>query len=193
MPPGAQTVRVFGGAHLSVALALEPPCPRPRSAPARWSTPAALSGRLQKVVTTPTTSELHTQPVDLETSADTRQSRPRRGLPASLTANPDQNPHRQLHESGNGFAAAADLLLVKTDSTRARPHASARRLRNRSKRLPHTAAVRKCIAFHGPTRWLDPEANTSTRCAPSSTSWDGATPGKPRYTPALVLEPGVTG
>ncbi|GAA1357705.1 SAVED domain-containing protein [Streptomyces beijiangensis] len=191
---GAQTVRVFGGAHLSVALALGAALPETKignvevvdTRGARWTSVQRGDD--------PLTSELHTQSVDLE-QAQSPDSHDRVAIFLSLTANPDQTAFEQLlHEYSDGFAAAAVISVAGED--RLDPREAARLSTAAAQQIKalaaHSGRAEVHLAFHGPYTM----ALLIGRCLNTLRTvvyeWDGAPPGKPRYTPALVLEPGVT-
>ncbi|CAL9587141.1 hypothetical protein SUDANB106_05165 [Streptomyces sp. enrichment culture] len=191
---GAQTVRVFGGAHLSVALALGAALPETKignvevvdTRGAQWM--SAESGD------DPLTSELYTQPVDLE-QAQTPDSHDRVAIFLSLTANPDQTAFEQLlHESSDGFAAAAVISVAGGD--RLDPREAARLSTAAAQHIKELAAHSGCaevhLAFHGPYTMALLIGRYLNTLRTVVYEWDGAALGRPRYTPALVLEPGVT-
>ncbi|MFI6345209.1 SAVED domain-containing protein [Streptomyces sp. NPDC050560] len=192
---GAQTVCVFGGAHLSVALALGAALPETKignvevvdTRGAQWT--SAESGD------DPLTSELHTQPVRLE-QAQTPDRHDRVAIFLSLTANPDQTAFEQLlHESSEGFAAAAEISVAGED--RLDPREAARLSTAAAQQIKalaaHSGRAEVHLAFHGPYTMALLVGRYLNTLRTVVYEWDGATPGRPRYTPALMLEPGVTG
>ncbi|MFF1693325.1 SAVED domain-containing protein [Streptomyces sp. NPDC058257] len=190
-----QTVRVFGGAHLSVALALGAALPETKignvevvdTRGAQWT--SAESGD------DPLTSELHTQPIDLE-QAQTPDSHDRIAIFLSLTANPDRTAFEQLlHGSSDGFAAAAVISVAGED--RLDPREAARLSTAAAQQIKalaaHSGRAEVHLAFHGPYTMALLVGRYLNTLRTVVYEWDDATPGRPRYTPALVLEPGVTG
>ncbi|MFJ8221354.1 SAVED domain-containing protein [Streptomyces griseus] len=191
----AQTVCIFGGAHLSVALALGAALPETKignvevvdTRGAQWT--SAESGD------DPLISELHTQPVDLE-QAQTPDSHDRVAIFLSLTASPDQTAFEQLlHESSDGFAAAAVISVAGED--RLDPREAARLSTAAAQQIKalaaHSGRAEVHLAFHGPYTMALLVGRYLNTLRTVVYEWDGATPGRPRYTPALVLEPGVSG
>ncbi|MYV59515.1 SAVED domain-containing protein [Streptomyces sp. SID4931] len=191
---GAQTVRIFGGAHLSVALALGAALPETKignvevvdTRGAQWT--SAESGD------DPLISELHTHPVDLE-QAQTPDSHDRVAIFLSLTASPDQTAFEQLlHESSDGFAAAAVISVAGED--RLDPREAARLSTAAAQQIKalaaHSGRAEVHLAFHGPYTMALLVGRYLNTLRTVVYEWDGATPGRPRYTPALVLEPGVS-
>jgi integrative and conjugative element protein (TIGR02256 family) len=192
---GAQTVRVSGGAHLSVALALGAALPETKignievvdAHDALWTSAEAGDD--------PLTSELHTQPVDLG-PVQTPGSHDRVAIFVSLTPDPDRTAFEQLlHESSGGFAAAA--MVSVAGQARLDPREAARlsaAAAQQIKRLAaHSGRAEVHLAFHGPYTMallIGRHLNTLRTVV---YEWGNATPGRPRYTPALVLEPGVAG
>lgn len=190
----AQTVRIFGGAHLSVALALGAALPETKignvevvdTRGAQWT--SAESGD------DPLISELHTQPVDLE-QAQTPDSHDRVAIFLSLTASPDQTAFEQLlHESSDGFAAAAVISVAGED--RLDPREAARLSTAAAQQIKalaaHSGRAEVHLAFHGPYTMALLVGRYLNTLRTVVYEWDGATPGRPCYTPALVLEPGVS-
>ncbi|MGW3399452.1 SAVED domain-containing protein [Streptomyces hydrogenans] len=80
----------------------------------------------------------------------------------------------------------------RTASTRAKPHGSAQLPRNRSKKLAARHGHAEVhLAFHGPYTMALLVGRHLNTLRTVVYEWDNATLGKPLYTPALVLEPGV--
>ncbi|MYS51442.1 SAVED domain-containing protein, partial [Streptomyces sp. SID6013] len=192
---GARTVRVVGGAHLSVALAVGAALPETKigileavdTRGAQWT--SAEGGD------DPLTSQLHTQPVDLE-QAQTSDSHDRIAIFLSLTANPDRTAFEQLlRESSEGFVAAAVISVAGED--RLDPREAARLSTAAAQQIKalaaHSGRAEVHLAFHGPYTMALLVGRYLNTLRTIVYEWDSATPGRPRYTPALVLEPGVTG
>ncbi|WP_416972255.1 SAVED domain-containing protein [Streptomyces sp. 4F14] len=193
---GAHTVRVTGGAHLSVALALGAALPETKIGnveavdlrDALWTSVQAGDD--------PLTSELHTQPVDLA-PAQTSDGHNRVAIFVSLTPAPDRTAFEQLlHESSDGFAAAAVVSVV--GENRLDPREAARLSTAIAQQIKELAArngrAEVHLAFHGPYAMALLVGRYLNTLRTVVYEWDNATPeGPPRYTPALVLEPGVTG
>ncbi|MCX5063826.1 SAVED domain-containing protein [Streptomyces sp. NBC_00452] len=192
---GAKTVCISGGAHLSVALALGAALPETKignvevldARDALWTSTEAGDD--------PLTSELHTQLADLE-QAHTPDSHDRVAIFVSLTPNPDRTAFEQLlHESSDGFTAAATVSVASED--RLDPREAARLSAAVAQQIKRLAAysghAEVHLAFHGPYAMALLVGRHLNTLRTVVYEWDGATPGGPSYTPTLVLEPGVTG
>ncbi|MFC7865998.1 SAVED domain-containing protein [Streptomyces murinus] len=191
----AKAVRVSGGAHLSVALALGAALPETKIGNVEVVDAHGALWTSTEAGDDPLTSELHTQPVDLE-QADTCDSHDRIAIFISLTAAPDRTAFEQLlHESSDRFAAAAVVSVVGED--RLDPREAARLSAAAAQQIKALAArsgrAEVHLAFHGPYTMALLVGRYLNTLRTVVYEWDGATPGRPRYTPALVLEPGVTG
>lgn len=192
---GAQTVRVSGGAHLSVALALGAALPETKTGNIEVVDARGALWTSAQAGDDPLTSELHTQPGDLG-QAQTPDSHDRVAIFVSLTPDPDRTAFEQLlHESSGGFAAAAMVSIA--GEARIDPRGAARLSAAAAQQIKRLAArsgrAEVHLAFHGPYTMallIGRHLNTLRTVV---YEWDNATPGRPRYTPALVLEPGVTG
>ncbi|MGI3225002.1 SAVED domain-containing protein [Streptomyces sp. GTA36] len=191
---GAHTVRVSGGAHLSVALALGAALPETKIGNVEvvdtrndlWTSTAAGDD--------PLTSELHTQPIDLA-QAQTPDS-DRVAIFVTLTPHPDRTAFEQLlHDSSDGFTAAATVSVAS--GSRLDPREAARLSAATAQQIKELAArngrAEVHLAFHGPYTMALLVGRHLNTLRTVVYEWDDATSGRPRYTPALVLEPGVTG
>lgn len=191
---GAKTVRVSGGAHLSVALALGAALPETKIGNAEvldvrdqlWTSVAGDD---------PLTNELHTETVGL----DQRQAsgtRDRVAIFVSLTPDPDRTAfERLLHESADGFTTAAVVSLVGADRIDPRESArlSAAVAREIRRLAASTGRAEVHLAFHGPYAMavlIGRHLNTLHTVA---YEWSNATDDIASYAPVLLLEPGVTG
>ncbi|MGW2170595.1 SAVED domain-containing protein [Streptomyces sp. NPDC001705] len=192
---GAKAVRVFGGAHLSVALALGAALPETKIGNVEVVDTRGAQWTSTESGDAPLTSELHTQPTDLE-QAPKPDSHDRVAIFLSLAANPDQTAfERLLHESRDGFAAAAVISVVGED--RLDPREAARLSTAAAQKIKalaaHSGRAEVHLAFHGPYTMALLVGRYLNTLRTVVYEWDGATPGRPSYTPALVLEPGVNG
>ncbi|MGW6954161.1 SAVED domain-containing protein [Streptomyces chartreusis] len=191
---GAHTVRFSGGAHLSVALALGAALPETKIGNVEvvdtrndlWTSTEAGDD--------PLTSELHTQPIDLA-PAQTSDS-DRVAIFVTLTPDPDRTAfERLLHDSNDGFTTAATVSVAS--GSRLDPREAARLSAATAQQIKELAArngrAEVHLAFHGPYTMALLVGQYLNTLRTVVYEWDDATPGKPRYTPALVLEPGVTG
>ncbi|MFF5794638.1 SAVED domain-containing protein [Paeniglutamicibacter sp. NPDC012692] len=191
---GATTVRLTGGAHLSVAFALGAALPETRIGTVEvldvrdqlWSSGAGDD---------PMITQLRIEPVDLGKKS-TLGAPNRVAIFLSLAPDSDRTAFdRLLDESAGGFAAAAVVSLASAG--RLDPRESARL----SEAVAHeirALAARKGraeihLAFHGPYGMailIGRHLNTfCTKVYEWGTNADGET----MYVPALMIEPGVTG
>ncbi|XKK58192.1 SAVED domain-containing protein [Streptomyces sp. ARC12] len=113
-----------------------------------------------------------------------------------MTANPDQTAFKQLlHESSDGFAAAAVISVAGAD--RLDPREAARLSTAAAQQIKalaaHSCRAEVHLGFHGPYTMALLVGRYLNTLRTVVYEWDGATPGRPSYTPALVLEPGVNG
>ncbi|MGW6569282.1 SAVED domain-containing protein [Streptomyces sp. NPDC054975] len=191
----ARTVRICGGAHLSVALALGAALPETKignievvdAQNALWASAEAGDD--------PLTGELHTQPVDFGQS-ESHDGQDRVAVLVSLTPDPDLTAfERLLDQSGDGFTEAAILTVVGED--RLDPREAARLSTTAAQQIKRLAArhgrAEVHLAFHGPYTMALLVGRHLNTLRTVVYEWDNATLGKPLYTPALALEPGVAG
>ncbi|GHB09044.1 SAVED domain-containing protein [Streptomyces termitum] len=191
----ARTVRIGGGAHLSVALALGAALPETKignvevvdAKNALWASAEAGDD--------PLTGELHTQPVDFGKS-ESHDGQNRVAVLVSLTPDPDLTAfERLLDQSGGGFTEAAILTVVGED--RLDPREAARLSTTAAQQIKRLAArhghAEVHLAFHGPYTMALLVGRHLNTLRTVVYEWDNATLGKPLYAPALVLEPGVAG
>lgn len=191
---GAKTVRVSGGAHLSVALALGAALPETKIGNAEvldvrdqlWTSVAGDD---------PLTNELHTETVGLD-QRQTSGTHDRVAIFVSLTPDPDRTAfERLLHESADGFTTAAVVSLVGADRIDPRESArlSAAVAREIRRLAASTGRAEVHLAFHGPYAMavlIGRHLNTLHTVA---YEWSNATDDTASYAPVLLLEPGVTG
>lgn len=191
---GARTVRVSGGAHLSVALALGAALSETKIGKIEVVDAHGALWTSTEAGDDPLTSELHTQPVDLEQTRTTG-SHDRVAIFVSLTPDPDRTAfERLLHEPSDGFAAAAVVSVAGED--RLDPREAARLSAAAAQQIKGLAArsgrAEVHLAFHGPYTMALLVGRYLNTLRTVVYEWDGSTLGRTRYTPALVLEPGVT-
>ncbi|MFF1446240.1 SAVED domain-containing protein [Streptomyces sp. NPDC058295] len=196
---GAHTVRVTGGAHLSVALALGAALPETKIGNAEVVDLRDALWTSVQAGDDPLTSELHTQPVDLA-PAQTSDGHNRVAIFVSLTPAPDRTAFEQLlHDSNDRFTAAATVSVTSRDSGGLLDPREAARLSTAIAQQIKELAARNGraevhLAFHGPYAMALLVGRYLNTLRTVVYEWDNATPeGPPRYTPALVLEPGATG
>ncbi|MFG2814358.1 SAVED domain-containing protein [Streptomyces sp. NPDC048410] len=113
-----------------------------------------------------------------------------------MTASPDQTAFEQLlYESSDGFAAATVISVGGED--RFDPREAARLSTAAAQQIKalaaHSGRAEVHLAFHGPYMMALLIGRYLNTLRTVAHEWDDATPGRPSYTPTLVLEPGVTG
>ncbi|WP_448006907.1 SAVED domain-containing protein [Agromyces bauzanensis] len=191
---GASTVRVSGGAHLSVALALGAALPETRIGSIEVMD---VRGEAWKSTTSsedPLMSKLETEPVLLpRASAPTTHDQV--AVFVSLTPEPDRTAfERLLHDSADRFAAAAVVALASTDHIDPR---EARRLsvevaREIRRIAAENGRAEVHLAFHGPYPMAVLVGRHLNTLRTVVYEWDNAAGDGASYVPALVLEPGTT-
>lgn len=191
---GATTVRVSGGAHLSVALALGAALPETKIGNAEildvrdqlWTSVAGDD---------PLTTELRTETVELD-RPQISGTRDRVAIFVTLTPDPDRRSFERLvHESADGFTTAAVISLAGVD--RIDPRESARLSAAVAREIRRLAAnsgrAEVHLAFHGPyaTALLIGRHLNTLRTVVYE--WDNTTGDAASYTPVLLLQPGLAG
>ncbi|WP_404434206.1 SAVED domain-containing protein [Microbacterium lacus] len=192
---GAKRVRISGGAHLSIGLALGAVFPETKFGNVAvhdvqnnvWeSTPASND---------PGVTELNVEALAIEVAQPSNAAN-RVAVFATLTADPDLTAFERLvRESAHGFASVE--IVSVTNSNRINPQEAGRLSQAVAQHVKHLSAehgrAEVHFAFHGPFpmavlvgRYLN---TLRTICY----EWDGDTINGPRYRPAIALEPGVAG
>lgn len=190
---GARTVRITGGAHLSIALALGAALPETKIGNVEvldtrdgvWMSSVADDD--------PLVNRLHIENLHLD-SALMPDSRDRVAIFVSLTPAPDHTAfERLLHESGHGFTAAATVSVTSTDKLDQRE--SGRLSAAVAQQIKQLAAgsgrAEVHLAFHGPYTMAVLVGRYLNTLRTVVYEWNGETAGGPSYTPVLVLEPGI--
>jgi integrative and conjugative element protein (TIGR02256 family) len=189
----AKAVRIAGGAHLSVALALGASLPETKIGILEvldvqgqpWT---SLTGNGQS------TNDLQTEPIDVDRSHGAG-NRDRVAVFVSLTPEPDRTAfERLLRHSTDGFTAAA--VVTFTGSTRIDPRESGRMsaaIAQEIKRLAATSGRAEVhLAFHGPYTMAALVGRYLDTLRTVVYEWEREKAGDPSYSPVMVLEPGVT-
>lgn len=190
---GAKTVRIAGGAHLSVALALGAALPE-----TKIGTLEVLD--LQDQVWTSVvgdklaTNDVHIEPIDIKTPVTA--GRVRIAVFVSLTPDHDRTAFdRLIRESTAGFTAAA---IVSTDPNSRIDAREAGLLSGAVARAIKGLAA-SCgraeihLAFHGPYTMAALTGRYLNTLRTVIYEWEGETADGPTYTPVMVLEPGTAG
>lgn len=190
----ATIVRLSGGAHLSVALALGAALPETKIGNVEvvdvrnqvWSTVA---------VDDPLFNEVETEMVDLGVT-QLPSAVGRVAIFVSLTPDPDRTAFdRLINESAEGFSAAAVISIA--GERRLDPRESARLSESVARKIKGLAATQGRaevhLAFHGPfgmAVFIGRHLNTLRTVV---YEWSFNAAGDPTYESALVIEPGVAG
>lgn len=190
---GAKTVRIAGGAHLSIALALGAALPETKIGILEvldlqnelWT---SLIG--DKI----SANDVHIEPFEIKRPSTA--GRDRIAVFVKLTPDADRTAfERLIRESTDGFTAAA---IVSTDPNSRIDAREAGRL---------SAAVAQAIkglaassgraeihlAFHGPYTMAALTGRYLNTLRTVIYEWEGETADGPTYTPVIVLEPGTAG
>lgn len=191
---GATTVRLSGGAHLSIGLALGAALPETKIGNFEV---ADVRNQVWSSVTVddPLINELNTEMLDLHRTQVPMAPR-RVAIFVSLTPDPDRTAfNRLLIESAGGFSAAAVISVTGEGPIDSRE--AARLSESVARKVKGLAAAdgraEVHLAFHGPfgmAALIGRHLNTLRTVA---YEWCFNAVGDPAYQPALVIEPGVAG
>ncbi|UXA13660.1 SAVED domain-containing protein [Mycobacterium sp. SMC-8] len=190
---GARTVRIAGGAHLSVALALGAALPETRLGVLEvldvqdqvWT---SLAGdRLSN-------NDVHIEPVDPERSSTA--GRERIAVFVSLTPEADRTAFaRLIRESTDGFTAAA--IVATEPNSRIDAREGGRLSASVARAIKGLAAssgrAEVHLAFHGPYTMAALTGRYLNTLRTVIYEWDSEGAAGPTYTPVIVLEPGTAG
>lgn len=190
---GAKSVRVSGGAHLSVGLALGAALPETKIGKVvvidteenAWASVAPEDD--------PQSTELTIEPAQIE--QDQAASKRRVAVFVTLTPQADRTAFEQLvNDSDDGFDAA-EIVSVK-GTERIDPREGARlsaAVAQQIKRLSASQGRAEVhLAFHGPYAMAVLIGRYLNTLRTIVYEWDGNKKDVPRYKPAIILEPGVT-
>lgn len=192
---GAKTARISGGAHLSIALAIGAALPE-----TKIGNIEVLDARDQIWTSItpeddPMTTQVHSRLVALE------EPRPpeipdRAAIFVSLTPDPDQTAfERLLHDSTEQFTIAAVVSVTGPD--RIDPREAGRlsaAIARQIKQLAATSGRAEVhLAFHGPYPMAILVGRYLNTLRTVVYEWENSDTSDSRYSPALILEPGVAG
>jgi integrative and conjugative element protein (TIGR02256 family) len=190
---GAKTVRISGGAHLSVALAMGAALPE-----TKIGTVEVLDARNESWTSAtspedPASTRLDIEAIPLE-RAQIPGGRDRVAVFVTLTSSPDRSAFdRLLLESTEGFADAA--VVSATGGDRLDPREAGRLSAAIARQIKQLAASKGRadihLAFHGPYTMAVLVGRYLNTLRTVIYEWDGDTAEGPSYIPVLVLEPGV--
>lgn len=191
---GARTVRIMGGAHLSIALAIGAALPETKIGNVEV---LDLRGALWKSNSPADDPQWSTVEVELIQSRRKLgpSGRARVAIFVSLASHPDRSSfERLLNDSSETFDTAAVITINTKDQID--PREGARVGAAITQQIKQLSAIHGRaelhLAFHGPYTMavlLGRHLNTLRTVV---YEWDGDHAEYPRYVPALVLEPGVS-
>jgi len=192
---GAKTARISGGAHLSVALAIGAALPE-----TKIGNVEVLDTRDQiwTSVTTeddPVTIQVHSRRLTL-TRPRPSKVQDRAAILISLTPAPDATAfERLLRDSTEPFRTAAVISI--TGSERIDSREAGRLSAAIAQQIKQVAATNgraeMHLAFHGPFPMAILIGRHLNTLRTVSYEWENGDTGDSRYSPTVVLEPGVTG
>jgi hypothetical protein len=189
---GAKAVRIDGGAHLSVALALGAALPE-----TKIGVLEVLDVQEQLWTSTagddPLANNLHAEIIDVARSQRPG-TRDRIAVFVTLTPDPDRTAfERLLRESADGFTTAA--IVSTTGKGRIDNRESGRLSAAIAQEIRRLAAssgrAEMHLAFHGPYTMAALVGRYLNTLRTIVYEWEGESTGGPSYTPVIVLEPGV--
>jgi integrative and conjugative element protein (TIGR02256 family) len=191
---GVRRVRISGGAHLSIGLAVGAALPETKIGQAvaidtqgnAWTSAAPADD--------PQSTELIVEPVRLDQDQAAAPTH-RVAVFVTLTPHVDRTAFERLaNESGDGFDAAE---VVSTATDRMDPREAGRlsaAVAQQIKRLSASQGRAEVhLAFHGPYTMAVLIGRYLNTMRTTVYEWDGDTNDGPRYQPVIILEPGVAG
>lgn len=190
---GATAVRIAGGAHLSVALALGAALPETKVGILEV---LDVQGQLWTSLAGdwPMKHGLHTEIVDVD-RPQRAGTRDRVAVLVSLTSDPDRTAFEGLvRESAEGFTKAA--IVSAEGNGRIDSRESGRLCAAVAQTIRRFAAssgrAEMHLAFHGPYTMAVLIGHHLNTLRTVVYEWEDESVGGPSYTPVLVLEPGTT-
>ena len=192
---GAKHVRVSGGAHLTIGLALGAALPETKIGHVAVFDLQDNAWESTPTSNDPGVAELNVEALPSEVT-QTRESASRVAVLVTLTAAPDLTAFERLvRESEEGFADVE--ILSVTNSSRIDPQEAGRLSQAVAQRLKHLSAdhgrAEVHLAFHGPFPMAVLVGRYLNTLRTIAYEWDGDTINGPRYLPAITLEPGIAG
>ncbi|MCS5721494.1 SAVED domain-containing protein [Herbiconiux sp. CPCC 203407] len=189
----ARRVRISGGAHLSVALALGAALPETKlgklvvidTEGTEWASAAPDDD--------PQNTQLRTDPIQFQRD-QTTPLKHRVAVFVTLTPQADQSAFKQLvHDSATGFDAAKLIAIRGTE--RIDPREAARLSADVAQQIKRFSAsqgrAEVHLAFHGPYTMAVLIGRYLNTLRTTIYEWDGNSEDGARYRPVIVLEPGV--
>ena len=191
---GVKRVRVSGGAHLSVGLALGAALPETKIGQAVVIDTEDNSWTSATPDDDPLSTDLLVEPLRLDQD---QAAAPKRRVAVFVTLTPqaDRTAFEKLvNESADGFDAAE--VISATGAERIDPREAGRlsaAVAQQIKRLSASKGRAEVhLALHGPYTMAVLIGRYLNTMRTTVYEWDGNTNGSPRYKPVITLEPGVT-
>ena len=192
---GAKSVRVSGGAHLSVGLALGAALPETKNGRVIVVDQEDNAWKSAAPDDDPQTTELTLERTQIEQNP-AAELKHRVAIFVTLTPDADRTAFEQLaNDSANEFDAAEIISLAGTE--RIDPREAARLSVSIAQQIKKLSAsqgrAEVHLAFHGPYAMAVLVGRYLNTLRTVVYEWDGNRKNEPHYKPVLVLEPGVTG
>ncbi|CCH76157.1 conserved hypothetical protein [Nostocoides japonicum T1-X7] len=191
---GAKCIRISGGAHLSVGLALGAALPETKFGNAVVLDVKDNAWRSIAPDDDPYSTNLTIETVQVEHD-EAPETEPRVAIFVTLTSEPDRTAFERLvTESADRFTAAEVVSVA--GSERIDPREAARlsaAVAQQIKRLSASQGRAEVhLAFHGPYTMAILVGRHLNTLQTVVYEWDGNANGGPRYKPVITLDPGVT-
>lgn len=190
---GAKSVRISGGAHLSVALALGAALPETKIGKVVVIDTEDNAWASTTPADDPQSTELTTEPAQIQQNQAA--SKGRVAVFVTLTPQADRTAFEQLVDDSDGGFDAAEIVSVK-GTERIDPREGARlsaAVAQQIKRLSASQGRAEVhLAFHGPYPMAVLVGRYLNTLRTNVYEWDGNKEDGPRYKPVIILEPGVT-
>lgn len=191
---GAKSVRISGGAHLSIGLALGASMPETKIGKVVVIDPEGNDWASTAPDDDPQDTELTIEPAQIEQD---QAAAPVHRVAAlvTLTQHADRTAFDQLvHDSAAGFDAA-EVISVR-GAERIDPREAARLSAAVAEQIRRLSASQGRadvhLAFHGPYTMAVLVGRYLNTLRTTVYEWDGNNTYGPRYKPVIILEPGVT-
>lgn len=191
---GAKCIRVSGGAHLSVALALGAAFPETKFGNVVVLDVQDNAWRSFARDDDPQSTDLRVETVQAEQD-QTPGTEHRVAVFVTLTPEPDRTAFERLVSQFAGHFDAAEVISIAS-SERIDPREAARLSAAVAQQIRRLSAsqgrAEVHLAFHGPYTMAVLVGRHLNTLRTIVYEWDGNTSGRPRYRPVITLEPGVT-
>jgi hypothetical protein len=191
---GAKRVRISGGAHLSVGLALGAALSETKIGHAVVTDAEGNDWTSVAPDDDPQSTELTVDPVQIE-QGQAAATEGRVAVFVTLAPHADRTAFERLLEDSAVTFDAAEMVSV-TGSERIDPREAARLSSGVAQQIKRLSASRGRaelhLAFQGPHTMAVLVGRHLNTLRTTVYEWDGNTNGGPRYKPVIILEPGVT-